>query len=367
MATAMVITESARSLSVDPTEWLPDELWEEILAMLPFEVLWSGVCERVCQRWARLMESAPVKRRKREGRWAAFSAGVIKPRELEGHTDSVFALCVGLNGKIYSGSRDKTMRVWSSDSATHLQTLSHTDWVRALAVGHSLDAPRTGPIVYAGSIDVPVRAWSVVYGTLLHTFDIPAVRVFALAVGLDGNVYSGSMDGKINVWSGDGGTHLQTLEGHAESVMALAVGLDGKVYSGSEDKTIRVWSGDDGAHVQTLEGHTAKVMALAVGLDGKVYSGSEDKTIRVWSGDDGAHLQTLVGHTARVMAIAVGLDGKVYSGSEDKTIRVWSCKDGALLRTLEAADSGGVRSLACGHDGSLFSSHAGKVKNLLMW
>jgi len=57
----------------------------------------------------------------------------------------------------------------------------------------------------------------------------------------------------------------------------------------------------------------------------------------------------------------------VYSGSEDKTIRVWSCKDGALLRTLEAADSGGVRCLACGHDGSLFSSHAGKVKNLLMW
>jgi WD40 repeat protein len=99
--------------------------------MLPFEVLWGGVCERVCLRWARLMKSAPVKRRKRDGRWAAYEAGVIEPRELEGHTDWVTALAVGLDGKIYSGSNDETIRVWSGDG-THLQTLAgHTSYVFA--------------------------------------------------------------------------------------------------------------------------------------------------------------------------------------------------------------------------------------------
>jgi hypothetical protein len=67
----------------DPFEWLPDELIVMIMLMLPFEVLWSGVCERVCLQWARLTESASVKRRKRDGRWAAYEAGLIKPRELE--------------------------------------------------------------------------------------------------------------------------------------------------------------------------------------------------------------------------------------------------------------------------------------------
>jgi hypothetical protein len=52
----------------DPTEWLPDELLEDILLMLPFETLWSGVCERVCTRWARLVASAMIKRRKRNER-----------------------------------------------------------------------------------------------------------------------------------------------------------------------------------------------------------------------------------------------------------------------------------------------------------
>jgi hypothetical protein len=46
----------------DPFEWLPDELIEKILGMLPLATLWSGDCERVCQRWARLMGSPVVKR-----------------------------------------------------------------------------------------------------------------------------------------------------------------------------------------------------------------------------------------------------------------------------------------------------------------
>jgi WD40 repeat protein len=213
----------------NPFEWLPDELIMMIMLMLPFEVLWSGACDHVCQRWARLMESAPIKRYKRDGRWAAYEAGVIKPRELVGHTEYVRALAVGLDGKVYSGSNDKTVRVWHGEDGTHLHTLvGHTRWVSSLAVG------------------------------------------------LDGKVYSGSSDKTIRVWSGDDGTHLQTLVGHTSWLCALAVGLDGKVYSGSNDKTIRVWSGTDGTHLQTLEGHTQEVTSLTVGLNGKVYSGSRD-------------------------------------------------------------------------------------------
>jgi WD40 repeat protein len=211
----------------DPFEWLPDELVLMIMLMLPFEVLWSGACKRVCRRWARLTESAPVKRRKRDVRWAAYEAGVIKPRELEGHNQGVCALAVGLDGKLYSGSEDETIRVWSGVDGTHLQALEGN----------------TG-------------------------------SVCALTVGFDGKkVYSGSEDKTIRVWSGTDGTHLQTLVGHTGVVCALAVGRDDKLYSGSEDETIRVWSGADGTHLQTLVGHTGNVCALAVGRDDKVYSG----------------------------------------------------------------------------------------------
>jgi WD40 repeat protein len=137
---------------------------------------------------------------------------------------------VGLDGKVYSGSYDTTIRVWSGDDGTHLQTLvGHTGWV------------------------------------------------WALAVGLDGKkVCSGSWDGTIRVWSGVDGTHLQTLVGHTSRVSALAVGLDGKVLSGSYDGTIRVWSGVDGTHLHTLMKHNDDVRsvdALVVMHDGTLVSG----------------------------------------------------------------------------------------------
>jgi WD40 repeat protein len=345
----------------DPFEWLPDELIVMILLMLPFDVLWGKVCERVCQRWARLMESGPVQRCKRDGRWAAYEAGVIKPRVLEGHDDTVVALAVGLDGKIYSASHDRTIRVWSGADGTHLRTLQgHTGRVWALAVG--LDGK-----IYSGSSDTTIRVWSGEDGTHLQTLEGHEGEVFALAVGLGGKIYSGSNDTTIRVWSGHDDAHLQTLEGHEDIVCALAVGLDGKIYSGSADFTIRVWSGEDGAHLQTLEAHEDYVYALAVGLGGKIYSGSADFTIRVWSGDDGAHLQT-VEHEGGVNSLAVGLNGKIYSGSGDTTIQVWSGEDGTHLRTLEG-HTRSVLGMAFGRDGSLFSCSLGgsDAKNMLMW
>jgi WD40 repeat protein len=220
----------------DPTEWPPDELMLMVLERLSSAPLWSGACERVCQRWARLMENASIVRLKRNRRWAAYEAGVIKPRRLEGHTGAVWTLAVGLDGKVYSGSGDKTIMVWSGrESGAHLQTLT----------GHT-------------------------------------AAVNALAVGLDGTIYSGSDDFTVRVWSGASGVHVRTLVGHTYWVLALAVGLAGKIYSGSWDNTLPVWAAGDGAHLQTLVGHRHSVRALAVGKDGAVHSGSNyDSTIRV--------------------------------------------------------------------------------------
>ena len=311
----------------DPTLWLPDELIEMIFLVVPFKVLWGGVCECVCRRWRRIVrESSLVQRRKREERWAAYEAGVIEPRSLDKHWSTVFALAVGLDGKIYA------------DDTLYMQ-------YNRLSESLMLQTDHGG-----------IQVWSGADGAYLQTLEGHTSRVTALAVGLDGTIYSGSRDKTIRVWSGVDGAHLQTLEGHTDTVLSLAVGLDGKVYSGSLDCTIRVWPGEDGMHLQTLEGHTRAVTALAVGLDGKIYSGSSDHTIRVWSGADGTPLQTFNGHTSCVSALAVGLDGNIYSGCGDTTIRVWSGEDGTHLHTLiKKRDAKYVYALAVGPNGKIYS------------
>jgi WD40 repeat protein len=53
-------------------------------------------------------------------------------RPPEGHTEFgyVYALLLGLNGRVYSASKDTPIRVWLGDDGAHIQTLEgHTDGV----------------------------------------------------------------------------------------------------------------------------------------------------------------------------------------------------------------------------------------------
>ena len=70
---------------------------------------------------------------------------------LHGHNGEVVSLAEGPNGKMFSGSTDRTIMVWSSENGAHVQTLvGHTGTVYALAIG------RDGK-VYSGSQDTTVR------------------------------------------------------------------------------------------------------------------------------------------------------------------------------------------------------------------
>ena len=348
----------------DPTLSLPDELVVMIFLKVPCLLLWDGL-ERVCQRWKRIVrESYLVKRRKREERWEAYEAELITPDVLEGHTRNVCTLAVGLDGKIYSGSDDDTIRVWSGVDGALLQTLQiHGGNIDDIVVG-------SDGRIYLGSANGTIRVWSGVTGALMQTLRLKEIGCSLCAVGLDGKMYTKYRPYgiyTIQVWSGVDGSHLQNLEGHKHVIWQLAVGLDGKIYSGSYDSTIRVWSGVDGTHLQTLEGHEHGVCCLAVGVDGKIYSGSHDNTIRVWSGVDGTHMQTLEGHEHSVYGIAVGMDGKIFSHSQDGTIRVWSGVDGALLKTLHSSHTRHVKTFAMGLDGTLYSAGFGKGEVIRVW
>jgi WD40 repeat protein len=110
---------------------------------------------------------------------------------------------VGPGGKVYSGSHDNTIRVWSPDDGVHLQTLP----------GHTLG-------------------------------------VTALVVGPDGNVFSTSLDGTVRVWSADKGAHLYTIKQRRmqtpTKVYALALVRDGTLFSGGSP-----WKDDtNGAYLE---------------------------------------------------------------------------------------------------------------------
>jgi WD40 repeat protein len=269
-------------------------------------------------------------------------------RTLTGHSGSVNAVAVTGDGKIISGSADKTVKVWDIHSGNLLHTLTgHSDPVNAVAV--------TGDgKVISGSWDETVKVWDIHSGNLLHTLTNHGDFVLAVAVTGDGKVISGSRDKTVKVWNIHSGNLLHTLTGHSDSVTAVAVTEDGQIISGSYDKTVKVWDIHSGNLLYTLTGYSEGVLSVAVTGDGQIISGSDDKTVKVWDIHSGNLLYTLTGHSNRVWAVAVTEDGKVISGSDDKTVKVWDIHSGNLLYTL-TGHSGDVNAVAVTGDGKVIS------------
>jgi WD40 repeat protein len=269
-------------------------------------------------------------------------------RILHGHHGHVNALAVLPDGRVVSGSNDKTVRVWNLETGRVLATFhGHEGYVNALAV---LPNGR----VVSGSHDNTVRVWDLETSRALATFHGHQGYVSALAVLPNGRVVSGSHDNTVRVWDLETGRSLATLHGHRNSVNAVAVLPDGRVLSGSNDKTVRVWDLETNRTVATLQGHTAWVRALAVFPDGRVVSGSVDGTVRVWDVETGHAFATFDGHQGSMNALAVLARGCIVSGSSDNTMKVWDVQMGRAVATLRG-HQGWVNALMVLPDGRVVS------------
>jgi len=105
----------------------------------------------------------------------------------------VSTLAVLADGKLVSGSRDASVRLWDVDTGACVVTLGHTDVVTCLAV-------------------------------------LP-----------DGRLASGTRDGTVRLWDVDARTCVAVLTEYTGYVRALAALPDGRLAAGFKDGTVRLW------------------------------------------------------------------------------------------------------------------------------
>eukprot|EP00249_Psilotum_nudum_P021799 c28252_g1_i1 orf=361-1605(-) len=214
--------------------------------------------------------------------------------------------------------------------------IQHVDAISVLAMG------KNKLVIYSGSWDKTFKVWRLSDFKCIESMKAHDDAVNALVVGPDEFVYTASADRTIKVWLKHDykkeHTLINTLEGHNCSVNALALSSDGStLYSGGSDSAIIVWSKDVCIGTTTgqmrmtriLKGHRLSVLCLCM-AGNRLISGSADKTVRVWrpsTENNEACLAVLQGHTGPVKAICASstlLSGHVlYCASLDKSIKVW--------------------------------------------
>ncbi|XP_078171159.1 protein JINGUBANG-like [Carex rostrata] len=232
-------------------------------------------------------------------------------------------------------------------------------WIKHCDAISCLGPTEDGSLLYSGSWDKTFKVWRISDSKCLESVVAHDDAVNAVVAAFNSLVFTGSADGTVKVWKrelqGKGIKHapVQTLLKQESAVTALAVSPTAPiVYCGSSDGLINFWEGEHHhAFGGTLQGHKMAVLCL-VAAGALVISGSADKTIYVWRREGGFHscLSVLTGHTGPVKCLAIVPDQDeegglkagantsrwiVYSGSLDKSVKVWRVSEDppdALLR-----------------------------------
>ncbi|EJD51811.1 WD40 repeat-like protein [Auricularia subglabra TFB-10046 SS5] len=285
----------------------------------------------------------------------AWQAGQPQVSTITGHDDSVY--CIELDAdKVVTGSRDRTIKIWSLRTLRLRQTLSgHEGSVLCLKFD------RSGFMV-SGSSDRTILVWDLHRG--VSTAKLVGHTGGVLDIRIDANwIVSCSKDATIRVWSRKTLEQHCMLLGHDGPVNSIGL-QDGKILSASGDGNMILWDIETQTRVRTFPGHDRGLACIEFKGD-IIVSGANDALIRVWSASKGECLMTLGGHDSLVRALAYDPpSGRLVSASYDTTLKVWDLTKGKLLHNFKDIHSSHIFDVKFDASRIISTSNADQVKVL---
>lgn len=246
-----------------------------------------------------------------------------------------------------------------------------------------------------------VRLWDATTGEELRQFEGEMFRFLHICFSPDGALLAasggaseGKKDGRISIWDVQTGEQIRVLDGHSEQVRTIAFSPDGKTLaSASFDLTTRLWDTDSGRAKAELAGNGFSGAATDFSPDGQLLATTaSQEVVKLWDPASGEEVGELLGHKGNILSVVFSPDGKMLAtGGMDEVIRLWSTAerqqtgslessmskadprkpfvsvafspDGKTIATacedndlrLRDADTGEIRRVLSGHDGSIAS------------
>jgi len=256
---------------------------------------------------------------------------------LRGHNNVIGSLAFSADGRLFSGSDDRTIRVWDGrdwhegEGGQELLDLpGHDEGVTGVAF--SRQGGRFASADCRGIINlrkVPFLGTNRFSGD--RTLKTSASAVYGVAFSSDGELLAASGENTLNVWQASTGNVVLDLHGGEDgNLMCVAFSPDRRHLAAGgwrSDSAVPIWDLETGQKTHQLPGLKLAVNALAFSpSDGRyLVTAGEDGAVRVWDWAAERELYELPPRQeGRVTGVAFSPDGqRLACCGWDRTIRIW--------------------------------------------
>eukprot|EP00759_Apiculatamorpha_spiralis_P026580 PhF_6_TR29399/c3_g1_i1/m.43399 len=260
-------------------------------------------------------------------------------RTFLGHTAAVYGCAWSPDGtQIVSSSRDHTVRIWSVDRGTALQTIkAHNTFVLCC------DYSPKGTHVVSCSDDLTIKLWNT-QGKKMYMLKEHTDKVYCTQFLGGGDLMAScSCDCTVKVWNVDTGSRVASLKPHEKPIFRIGVSQSdgGRLLTTScDDHTSYILDWKESKIVRKLIGHTSTVWCSQFSSDDRyVVTSSMDQTIRMWDVGTGKEVCSFTGHGTPVHAAMLckrSRDTALLSCARDWTIGIWDVASTKLSTTFAA-------------------------------
>ncbi|PVG01825.1 U3 small nucleolar RNA-associated protein [Serendipita vermifera] len=279
---------------------------------------------------------------------------------LPGHGDIVLALDCSVDGQILvSGSKDKTVRVWSpvrkEGKTFRWECISvgegHVESVGALAMSRKASGSGLSFLI-TGSQDRTIKLWdlsrinsnTVQSGSTMtspyklqslvtqkaHEKDVNSLDISPN----DALLATGSQDKTANIFeiqyiAGKRATLklVGSLKGHKRGIWNVKFSKTEKlIATASGDKSVKLWTLDDFSCIKTFEGHTNSVLRVNFINNGQqLLTTASDGLLKLWNIHREDCVATMDNHEDKIWALDITKDEQtVVTAAADSVITFWA-------------------------------------------
>lgn len=237
---------------------------------------------------------------------------------LSGHSGVVRSLEYLPDGRVVSGSQDRSVRVWDIANGTCLREL----------IGHSgtvwgvLQLVVAGCLLSISSSDLVIRMWDVDTGQCTQILSGHTGHVTCMLELSDGNLASGCRDSSVRVWqiSAHGCVCTRVFKGFGQ--VTCIVQLPGRLVGGfGWECTIYVWETTTGSLLRCVYTESHNICAMLALADGRIMSGGSNGSMQMFDPTTNT-VQELEAIHGAVVALSYLCDRRILTAGQ-LDINLW--------------------------------------------